>query len=188
MAKTEWNTFVKTKITVWHEQNLRSMSLSNSKMRYMNVELYGLSGRAHPAVQNILTTQDCKKLRLHLKFLTCDITPYSLISNQACDLCSNTCGDTIEHILVSCQKLSDVRNRLLPELLNTVCQVQPMSDILKNDVSSSLMTQFDCASFNLPDNIRIPINTPRISEIYRVSRDWCFAIGNERTRLLGRLR
>ena len=156
----------------------------------MNVEPYGLSGRAHPALQNILTTQDCKKLRLHLKFLTCDITPYSLISNQVCDLCSNTCGDTIEHILVSCQKLSDVRNRLLPELLNTVYQVQPMSDILKNDVSSPLMTQFilDCASFNLPDNIRIPINTPRISEIYRVSRDWCFAIGNERTRLLGRLR
>ena len=166
------------------------MSLSNSKMRYLNVELHGLSGRAHPAVQNILTTQDCKKLRLHLKFLTFDIIPYFLTSNQVCNLCTNTCSDTIEHILVSCQKLSDVRNRLLPELLNTLCQVHPMSDILKNDVSSPLMTQFilDCASFNLPDNIRIPINTPRISEIYRVSRDWCFAIGNERTRLLSRLR
>ena len=169
---------------------MRSMSVSNSKIRYLNVELHGLSSRAHPAVQNVLITHDCKKLRLHLKFLTCDIIPHSPISNQVCNLCTNTCSDTIEHILVSCQKLSDVRSRLLPELLNTVYQVQPMSNILKNDVSSLHMTQFilDCASFNLPDNIRRPINTPRISEIYRVSRDWCFAIGNERTRLLSRLR
>ena len=40
-------------------------------MKYLNVQLSGLTGAPHPALRNISTTQDVKKLRHHLKFLTC---------------------------------------------------------------------------------------------------------------------
>ena len=71
-SKEDWNTLVKTKIMIWHEKKLRRLSLSNSKMTYLNVELHGLSGRPHPILKNVCTTQDARKPRLHLKFLTCE--------------------------------------------------------------------------------------------------------------------
>ena len=171
------------------------MSVYNSKMIYLNVQLYGLTGRHHPALQYIQTTQDAKKLRLHLKFLTCDfMTNERLAQDQpatskACSLCSDPL-DSIQHVLISCRATSDIRSRLFPELLNTVAQVQPMSSILEENVPPSVLTQFllDCTSFNLPDSYRIPVHNPGISAIYCIARDWCFGIATERSRLLKQLR
>ena len=192
-SKSKWDALVKTRITTWHERYLRGLSQNNSKMKYLNVQLSGLTGRPHPVLQNIQTTQDCKKLRLHLKFLTCDLITDtdSSTSSLACILCNSaSIPDSTEHVLMSCHTLSEVRSRMLPELMNTVYQVQPMSEILSGDVSLFVMTQFilDCSSPNLPCNVRIPAHNPRISEVYRVARDWCFAIASERFRLLRQLR
>ena len=71
-SKEAWSNLVKTRVTIWHEKKLRRLSLSNSKTIYLNIQLHGLSGRPHPTLQNINTTRDAQKLRLHLKFLTCD--------------------------------------------------------------------------------------------------------------------
>ena len=163
--------------------------MNNSKMKFLNAQLYGLSGLLHPALQHIQDTRDCKKLRSHLKFLTCDIVPHTPVT-PACSLCDSCSTVTVEHIVVSCKALSEVRNRIFPELINTVSQVQPMSGILSYNIPAPIMTQFilDCASFNLPDTIRIPVHNPRISEIYRVARDFCFAVSNERSRLLRQIR
>ena len=166
-------------------------------MRFLNVQLSGLSGRPHPALQNIQTTQDSKKLRLHLKFLTCDLITDTVqcdtnntTSALACTLCSASITDSTVHTLVTCRALTEVRNRLFPEFMNTVSHVQPMSGILSYDVPPPVMTQFilDCSSPNLPCSVRVPIHNPKISEIYRASRDWCFAIASERFRLLRQLR
>ena len=88
-----WKSLVVTKITVWFEQELRQQAINNSKMEYFNVQLLGLSGRPHPALHNINTTQECKKLRHHIKFLTGDVLTGTRIakdqpgSNPACKLC-----------------------------------------------------------------------------------------------------
>ena len=100
-SKEEWNTMVTTRIICWHERMQRSSSLCNSKMTYLNVQLHGLSGRPHPALQHIYNTQDVKKLRLHLKFLTSDyLTNDRLALDQpdkspACSLCPEL--DSIEY-------------------------------------------------------------------------------------------
>ena len=155
-------------------------------MKYLNVQLLGLSGRPHPVIQHIQTTQDSKKLRLHLKFLTCDLYNYSTGVNQPCPHCNLPVTDQNEHALVSCQAFSDIRGRIFPELMNTVLQVPPTSQILLYNIEPTVMTQFilDCASPNLPGSIHVPVHNPRISEIYRVSRDWCYVIGREKCRLL----
>ena len=190
-SKNAWNDLVKTKVTVYHERKLRAMARTNTKMIYLNVQMLGLSGRPHPALQNILTTQDVKKLRLHLKFLTCDYLTNERLAldhpgkDPSCQLCLAP-SDSIEHVIMSCRATSDVRDRLLPELLNAVAKVQPNNKLLEVLPPPPVMTQFvlDCTSFNLPDSVRIPFHNPQISEIFRISRDWCFAINNERCRML----
>ena len=156
-------------------------------MLYLNVQMLG----PHPAIQNILSTQDVKKLRLHLKFLTCDYLTNERLAldhpgkDPSCQLCLAP-SDSIEHVIMSCRATSDVRDRLLPELLNAVAKVQPNSKLLEVLPPPPVMTQFvlDCTSFNLPNPVCIPFHNPQISEIFRISRDWCFAINNERCRML----
>ena len=189
-SKNTWKCLVKTKITVYYENKLRTDSKTNSKMRYLNVQLCGLSVRPHTSLLDILTTQDARKLRHHLKFLTGDfLTAERLALDQpsldpACKLCLAPVEST-EHVLVSCSATADIRQRILPELMNTVAHVQPNSYILNNPPASQL-AQFilDCTSINLEERIRIPAHNPGVSQIFRVSRDWCYAVSSERARLL----
>ena len=164
-------------------------------MNYLNVKLSGLTGASHPALHNIYTTQDVKKLRLHLKFLTGDLLTNERLSidqptlSPACYLCDAPV-ESIEHVLVVCRATSEVRSRLLPELMNAVASVQPTCQILKSTPAASILCQFilDCTSLNLPDSTRVPAHNPGISTIYRVSRDWCFAANSIRKNCLKTLR
>ena len=183
---------VKTRVTVWYERELRNQALSNSKMKYLNISLNGLSGQPHPVLHGILSTQDAKKLRLHLKFLTCDFFCNELLAHSqpaissACDLCPSPAPvDSIEHALVSCLAMNEIRSRLYAELVNTIAQVQPNCNILQETPSAPVLTQFilDCTSLNLPQSIRIPAHNPGIVKICKISRDWCYAISCERLRL-----
>ena len=188
-SKERWKTLTKTRVTAHHESELRRKAIGNSKMAYLNVQIAGLSGRAHPALQNILTTQDVKKLRYHTKFLSGDfLTGERLGIDQGADPQCRLCLATIEstdHILVHCRSLQEVRERLLPELLNTVASVDPASQILVNPTSPHL-TQFllDCTSLNLPNSYRISPQIPGLNQIFKIARDWCFALCNERKRQL----
>ena len=152
------------------------------------MKLNGLSGAPHIALLNIRTTQDSLKLRLHLKVLAGDLLTGERLASQhgtspSCKLCPALVEST-QHVFTECKGTADIRQRLLPELLNVVLQVQPSSAILTNQ--SAYLTQFilDCTSINLPDTYRIPAHNPKVSEIFRISRDWCFSIVRERTRLL----
>ena len=191
--KHTWSCLVKSRITNWYETDFRHKSLQNSKMKYLNVKLLGLSGAPHPAMRNIHTSQDAKKLRLHLKFLTSDFLTNERISmnqpyhSSACTLC--LCPvESIEHVLASCRATKDERSRLLPELLNVVARVQPSCAILDHHMYTKphILTQFvlDCSSPNLPDQARIPAHNPDITDVFKISRDWTFAIYSERNRLL----
>ena len=194
-TKDYWNCLVKTKVTIWYEQELRRQSSRNSKMNYLNVKLSGLTGAPHPALHNIYTTQDVKKLRLHLKFLTGDILTNERLSidqptlSPACYLCDAPV-ESIEHVLVVCRATSEVRSRLLPELMNAVASVQPKCQILKHTPAAPILCQFilDCTSLNLPDSYRVPAHNPGISAIYRISRDWCFAANSARLNCLKTVR
>ena len=186
-----WTCLIKSRVTIWHEVHLRQLSCSNSKMKYLNVELTGLSGAPHPALRDIRTSQEVKKLRIHLKFLTFDyptnerLWMYQPHHSPACTLCHCPL-DSTDHVLTACSATLDVRSRLLPELLNTVAKVQPSCALLDNHTDTAILTQFilDCTSINLPDRYRVPAHNPEVSNVFSISRDWCFAISSERTRLL----
>ena len=188
-CKERWKTLTKTLVTAHHERELRRKAASNSKMTYLNVQVAGLSGHPHPALQNIHTTQDVKKLRFHTKFLCGDFLTGERLgldqgTNPQCRLCLAPIENT-EHILVKCRSLHDVRERLLPELLNTVAAIDPACQILINQTTPHL-TQFllDCTSLNLPNSYRLSPQIPGTNQIFSIARDWCFALTNERRRQL----
>ena len=159
-------------------------------MQYLNVKLLGLSGRPHPALLDINHPRECQKLRLHIKFLSGDfLTGQRRSKDQpgtdpSCTLCLHPL-ESVEHILAVCSSLSEERQRLYPQLLNTVSQVQPNCRLLQNHTSSQL-TQFilDCTSIHLEDDYRVPAHNPRVGELFQLSRDWCFAMNNARARQL----
>ena len=190
-CKQTWDCLVKTRVTIWYENEYRRLASTNTKMKYLNVQLCGLSGTTHPVLHNIHTMQDAKKLRLHLKFLTCDILTNerlfqdNSITSPACSICLAPV-ESIEHVVVVCKATNEVRSRLLPELLNSVAKVQPNCGILLPNPEPSVLTQFiiDCTSLNLPNTFRIPSHNPGVSTICNISRDWCFSICNERSRRL----
>ena len=97
--------------------------------------------------------------------------------------------ESTTHVLVLCRSTSDVRERIFPELMNIVFQVQPNSRILDNP-TPAVLTQFilDCTSINLDEDIRIPAHNPNITSVYKVCRDWSYAVTNERARLLKKIR
>ena len=154
-------------------------------MTYINTELLGLNGRPHPALCEITSTQDVKKLRIHLKFLTCDIqSQIYLDSGGLCSICN--AESSLEHIMLQCSAAKDVKEQLLPTLLNTILEVQPNCGLLRNIPEDRILTQFllDCTSINLPEIFRVPSHNPAIANLFRVSRDWCYAITTERSRQL----
>ena len=89
----------------------------------------GLCGTPNPAIRYITDSRDAYKLKSHLKFLTGDILSYEKLSRErggdpGCRLCHSPKED-ISHILVDCPKTAESRQRLLPELLNLVADIQP---------------------------------------------------------------
>ena len=75
-TKSSYKELILTKITSFHEKELKIKAEKNSKMKYMNVSLSSLRGRYHPCLGNIITSSEVKKLRPHIKFLTGDYLTY----------------------------------------------------------------------------------------------------------------
>ena len=106
-------------------------------------------------------------------------------NNPQCKLCLFP-EETVEQVLTQCRATADTHGRLLPELMNTVLQVQPNCAILSTPLQLQYLTQFllDCTSLNLPATFRVPAHNPHVFKIFAVSRNWCYAINSVRKRLL----
>ena len=112
-----------------HENELRNLATQNSKMKYLNVNLTGLRGRHHPSISDIITTNQVKKLRPHLKFLSGDYLTYQTKFDQSgqgspiCPIC-RTGNETYSHILVICEAFEPIRLRILKEVEMTCNNVK----------------------------------------------------------------
>ena len=74
--KATFKEHILTRITAFHETELRQKAKTNSNMSFLNVSVSGLRGRRHPALSNLLTTIDAQKSRPHLKMLFKDYYKY----------------------------------------------------------------------------------------------------------------
>ena len=184
-TKSTFKEYIKSKIIIFHENELRRKSLVNSKMKYFNVTLSGLNGKLHPAIQNITTTQEVTTSRPHIKMLTGNYLTYKLKSEQNsnisphCRICLNG-DDETQHILTSCLKTESIRMKILSEIRDT-CQFslnQVDFKHIENDKSRLCQFILDPSSLNLPT--RININDPILPRLFKLSRDYCFAVDKKR--------
>ena len=178
------------KVTAHHEKLLREKAANNSCMKFFNVQLLGLSGRPHPSLLGIVETRQAQKVRAHLQLLTGDFPSFELIgqrqkSDQSCRLCSHPVEST-QHILIECCATSDVKERLLPELLNLIAAIDSTNELLFQNPSRLSLTQFilDPTSFNLNSGTRISFQNTRLPELFTLCRDWCFSVIALRKKLL----
>ena len=162
-------------------------------MIYLNVQASGLSGSPHPVLHQILTTQDVKKARSHVKFLCGDVlTGERLHRDQGisphCHLCLYLV-ETTEHVLLHCRSTYEVRERLLTELLNAVAAADPCCFILTQQ-ATPYFVQFilDCTSLNLPNHFRLSPQNPKTYVVIKTARDWCHGVLQERGRQLKSLK
>ena len=191
MKKSQWKTLIKAKITAYHEADLRQKALKSDSLRYFNVQLLSLAGKPHRAIMAAEDSRSVEKMRIHLKFLTGDMLSFAKLArdrggNPSCRLCPAPV-ENIEHILTECKATAQIRERLYPELVNLVANISISCSLLDKSVTPNcILTQFilDPASMNLPNSHRISYQHPRLSDLYGMSRDWCFAVYQCRRRLL----
>ena len=203
--KATFKEHILTKITAFHETELRQKAKTNSNMSFLNVSVSGLRGRRHPALSNLLTTIDVQKSRPHLKMLCNDYYTYKKRAGQSggsphCRSCPATNQDTpddtaqtdevtghtedLSHILTDCLAYTDIRKRILPEF-EQLCLLSNsgvnFNGIMKNKTN---LCQFilDPSSLNLVS--RISISDKYIECFYQLSRDYCFAIHSARMKTL----
>ena len=192
-SKSEYREHILTKVTAYHEGELRCLAARNSKMEFMNVSLTGLRGKQHPSLANIVTVEDVKKLRLHTKLLVGDYLTYQVKFDQTgqgnplCKLCRGG-NETISHIISVCPQYDELRNRVAQQL-SDVCMASKNNINVQTILSDpKLMTQFilDPTSFILTESIHI--SDPIVQQLFKLSRDVCYGIHSERLRQLQRLK
>lgn len=194
-SKERWKLHTQAAVTSHHEASLRSKATGNYKLEYLNVQAIGLIARPHPVLEWVLTTQDVTKVRPHVKMLAGDYLCYANIAHDRgtdphCRLCHILChhpapAENMVHLLTRCRATADTRERILPEVLNTVAASFPQNRILSSP-NHSLLTQFilDCSSLNLPVGIRIPPNHKSFISITKLCSSLIYAIHKDRTRQL----
>ena len=79
-------------------------------------------------------------------------------------MCLSECS--VSHVLVSCPANKRIKDRLLPTLLNIVADVQPKCELLQS----------------YQGDPRLLAHNPLIGNVFEMSRDWCYAVFNERSR------
>ena len=184
-TKSTFKSDVESRIKAFHENEMRR----KSDMKYFNVSLHGLSGRHHPALSGVFTTQDVKKSRCHIKMLIEDYYTYQIKGEHSggspnCRLCPDEKSEDICHILTFCSSYSDIRIRILEEY-SYLC-LQSSSEVSFSELISDRETlcQFilDPSSFNLKK--RIHLNDPLLGSFFQISRDLCFTINERRLKLI----
>ena len=178
------------KITAFQENELRNKAQGNDLMQYLNVNLSGLRGRQHPCLSNVITVDEVKKMRPHLKLLTGDYLTYKRKfdetgkGNPICRLC-RTESESICHIVAICPAYNITRNKIIEEM-SELCLVARselnFQEILNNP---NTLTQFilDPTSFNL--KLRVNISDPIVTPL---SRDLCNCIHIERMKRLNSMK
>ena len=192
-SKEAFKTHISAKITSYWEKALRRAASSNSKMEFLNVSLKGLNGQVHPALTGVYSTKDVPKLRAHIKLLCSDIVTYERRAKYCggsphCRLCNlDQCSENRPkedtcHILIECPTFQETRERIINEM-RLICK-ESSYDLSSVFGCNTLLTQFilDCTSLYLPT--RISPEDPLCRCIFNLSRDLCYSICSQRSRML----
>ena len=121
-------------------------------------------------------------------YLTFEIKSLQSGGSAECRLCIQSeetpQTESLEHLISRCNKFSDVRTQIKEKMMKVCTESKIYIDI--NDLSDHDFVQYilDPSSMNLKK--RVAINHPALSELFKYSRDFCYAIDQTRTRILNK--
>ena len=188
-SRSQFKEYIETKITSFHENELRTSAKNSSSLKYFNVSLLGLRGRPHPILCNVTHSVEVMKMRVHVKFLIGNYFTYQMKSQQSggspqCRLCLSGNEEDYIHLLVQCYSLKTIRDTFLSDL-SLLCK-KTRNNIELNEFifCDKTMTQFiiDPSSFNLIN--RIHMDDPCLPEAFKLCRNYCFLIDKNRRKIL----
>ena len=159
-------------------------------MLYLNVSLSGLRGRHHPALAGIITTQEVKKSRIHIKMLAGDYLTYKIKSDQSggsphCRCCPTPSPiENLDHILTVCGSYADIRSRIIKEYEELCSHTKTNLSFQEIFQTNAKFCQFvlDPSSFNLKE--RFHLNDPILGSLMKLSCDYCHAVNATRMNIL----
>ena len=191
-SKSVYKEHILTKITAYYEKTLRLSATGNSQMNYFNVATTGLRSRLHPAVCNIITSQEVKLSRPHIKFLSGNYLTYKTKAEQSgglthCRICLSGCDESISHVISTCQAMAVEREKLLVELKDMCCKTKNQINFTELSTNEETLCQFilDPTSLNLP--VRVSLSDPLMPDFYKFCRNYCFKLDKTRCGLLAEL-
>ena len=97
-------------------------------------------------------------------------------------------SESICHIVAVCTEYENIRTRITYEVKELLSNMN-LSNTTKIFENKNLFTQFilDPSSFNLDSDCRVNINDPMLTDLFKLSRDFCYSIDNTRKRKLKQL-
>ena len=168
----------------------------DTKLCFLNVQVQCLTGKPHPILQYVLTTQEVLRSRAHVRMLAGDYPCFSYLGSDrhhyaSCRLClalslhQPAPEENMVHLLTRCRCTASTRTRIIPDLMNLLSQHFPSNDILVHPNHTHL-TQLilDPTSLNLPMNIRISPDHPALPAVLTMCRNLCFFIDKDRNQQL----
>ena len=189
-SQSQFKEQIITRITAFYEKELRIEASHNSCMEYFNVSVSGLRGRHHPALSNMITTDEVRTGRCHLKMLCGDYLTYKKKSDQSggsphCRACDEeNQSEDISHILTQCSAYTAIRTEILEEI-EKLCE-KTKSNISFNEIVSDEheLCQFilDPTSLNLKQ--RVSPYDPVLGDLFKSSRILCHKVNNTRWNIL----
>ena len=166
---------------------MRGKAKNDSSIKYLTVSLTGLRGKKHPALSGVFTTHEVKKSKIHIKMLAGDYLTYEMRANRSggspyCKNCPETTlkNESLEHILTECNGYRKIRERIFLEYTEACKSTRSRVNFEDYLINDQLLTQFilDPTSLNLEK--RVHMNDPTLNELFRISRDYCYAINSLR--------
>ena len=188
--KSHFKEHILTGITAFYEKELRMEASTNSCMEYLNVSVSGLRGRHHPALSNMITTEEVRTGRCHIKMLCGDYLTYKKKSDQSggsphCRVCGERSQpEDISHIISQCPAYSVLREEKIKEI-KSVCQksrTKIIFDEIESDSNQLCQFILDPTSLNLKQ--RLTPCDPILGEIFQTCRNLCHRINNTRWNIL----
>ena len=149
-----------------------------SRLQYKNLKIqpYLLSAKINLRRKGIL-------FKLRTRMVS---TPENFGKRVPCKICRLE-NESICHILTQCPAYQSTRDKILQEFEEICSVIQSNFNFENIKTDPETLTQFllDPTSFNL--KTRVHINDPVVPDLFKLSRDYCYAIHSEKNRKLEEL-
>ena len=195
-SKDSGKSLIKSHIVSYWEEKLRLSAKNLTSLAYFHPEYMSLL-HPHPLYTACGDNSfEVTKCLVVVRMLSGRYRTDKLLSHfdknedHRCQLCFSESGD-IEHLLVHCSALSDVRQNQLQSLYNRTDFSQNSVQLILNywEKPTAMLVQLllDCSV--LPEVITATQNGQDVmQDIFKFGRTWCYNIHAKRMKLLGRWR